>query len=111
MFQSEAFLSTMRDKMNKIRNSESFIQYNRRYENLLKEKTIAEVNRTKQINIYFLNTYDIVVMMREAVFELRQDMNGLISIELEGVDKEYVIGIVILVILVIISPIIVVLIR
>ena len=47
----------------------------------------------------------------KAVFELRQDMNGLISVELEGVDKEYVIGIVILVILVIISPIIVVLIR
>ena len=62
-------------------------------------------------NNYFLNTYDIVIMMREAVFELRQDMNGLISVELEGVDKEYVIGIAILVILVIISPIIVVLIR
>ena len=65
MFQSEAFLQRMRDKMNTIRNSDAFIQYNRRYENLLKEKFIAEANRTKQINFYFLNTYEIVVMLRQ----------------------------------------------
>ena len=76
MFQSEAFLQRMRDKMNTIRNSDAFIQYNRRYENLLKEKFIAEANRTKQINFYFLNTYDIVVMLRQVRYRKGSFRNG-----------------------------------
>ena len=76
LFQSEAFLQRMRDKMNTIRSSEAFIQYNRRYENLLKEKFIAEANRTKQINFYFLNTYDIVVMLRQVRYRKGSFRNG-----------------------------------
>ena len=68
MFQSGAFLSKMREKIRMIKNTEAFLQYDRRYQNLLKEKLIAEANRTKQINFYFLNTYEIVTMLREEEF-------------------------------------------
>ena len=111
MAQSEAYLSDMREEMNSIRTSPQFLQYNERYGRMVKEKKTPKENKTAEINIYFQNTYEIVVLLRNSIAKLRMNMNELIAEEIQRVDRDYVVGIAVLVVLVIISPMIVFLIR
>ena len=108
MAQSEAYLSGMRERIDLIRKEETqtdnlrtkksfdftfrsstkFLQYENRYKTMVKEKKISPENVTRQINIYFQNTYEIVVLMRYAIRELRMNMNDIIAEEVRGVDQE-----------------------
>ena len=71
-----------------FRTSTKFLQYENRYKTMVKEKKISPENVTRQINIYFQNTYEIVVLMRYAIRELRMNMNDIIAEEVRGVDQE-----------------------
>ena len=60
---------------------------------------------------YYVNTVQIMDMMRDAIVKLRAKMKAIIRVELYIVDREYILGIGVLSILVIISPLMVYMVR
>ena len=60
---------------------------------------------------YYVNTVQIMDMMREVIVKLRSTMKDIIRVELYAVDREYILGIGVLSILVIISPLMVYMVR
>ena len=60
---------------------------------------------------YYVNTVQIMDMMRDAIVKLRAKMKDIIRVELYGVDREYILGIGVLSLLVIISPLMVYMVR
>ena len=60
---------------------------------------------------YYVNTVQIMDMMRDAIVNLRRTMKDVIRTELYAVDREYIVGIGVLSILVIISPMMIYLVR
>ena len=60
---------------------------------------------------YYVNTVQIMDMLREAIVKLRLKMNVVIKAELYAVDREYIVGIGVLSVLVIISPMMIYLVR
>ena len=60
---------------------------------------------------YYVNTVQIMDMMRDAIVKLRSKMKDIIRVELYAVDREYILGIGVLSILVIISPMMVYMVR
>ena len=60
---------------------------------------------------YYINTVQIMDMYRKAIVTLRTDTRDIILLEMIKVDQEYAVGIFILVILFIISPLMVFLVR
>ena len=112
--QSQAFLSYMREKISDIQTSPEFLQYQDRYKSLIRrdiEFKLKKENLKDDMKFYFFNTFAILKKMRLVVADIRQHMKELIGEEIEQVDKEYFVGIFILVIIVIICPIIVFLVR
>ena len=60
---------------------------------------------------YYVNTVQIMDMMREVIVKLRSTMKDIIRVELYAVDREYILGIGVLSLLVIISPLMVYMVR
>ena len=60
---------------------------------------------------YYVNTVQIMDMFRKAIKILRTETKNIILLEMITVDQEYAVGIFILVILFIISPLMVFLVR
>ena len=60
---------------------------------------------------YYVNTVQIMDMMRVAIVKLRATMKDIIRVELYAVDREYILGMAVLSILVIISPLMVYMVR
>ena len=60
---------------------------------------------------YYVNTVRIMDRMRVAIVKLRATMKDIIRVELSGVDREYILGMAVLSILVIISPLMVYMVR
>ena len=60
---------------------------------------------------YYINTVQIMDMFRKAVVTLRTETRSIIMLEMIKVDQEYAVGIFILIILFIISPLMVFLVR
>ena len=60
---------------------------------------------------YYVNCVQIMDMMRDAIVKLRSTMKDVIRTELYAVDREYIVGIGVLSILVIISPMMIYLVR
>ena len=60
---------------------------------------------------YYVNTVQIMDMMRDAIVKLRATMKDVIRTELYAVDREYIVGIGVLSILVLISPMMIYLVR
>ena len=60
---------------------------------------------------YYVNTVQIMDMLREAIIKLRAQMKEVILTELYAVDREYVLGVTVLSFLVIISPMMIYLVR
>ena len=60
---------------------------------------------------YYVNTVRIMDMFREAILALREETGTIILAEIAKVDQEYIMGIFILIILFIISPLMVFLVR
>ena len=60
---------------------------------------------------YYVNTVQIMDKMRDAIVKLRAKMKDIIRVELYAVDREYILGIGVLSILVIISPMMVYMVR
>ena len=60
---------------------------------------------------YYINTVQIMDMFRKAIVTLRTETRNIILLEMIKVDQEYAVGIFILIILFIISPLMVFLVR
>ena len=60
---------------------------------------------------YYVNTVQIMDMLRTAIIRLRAQMKAVIQSELYAVDREYVLGVTVLSFLVIISPMMIYLVR
>ena len=68
-------------------------------------------NTSEEMFEYYVNTVQIMDMMRDAIVKLRATMKDVIRTELYAVDREYIVGIGVLSILVIISPMMIYLVR
>ena len=103
----------MRESISFITESEQYKQYILSYQNNIQRtsKTNDTEKQSQQIFNYFLNTFDVISMLRRSVILLRLNMNDLIAEELEGIDREFVLAIAIIVLLCIASPIIVMVIK
>ena len=111
VYQSISFLHEMRQLLGNLKESSQYKQYIARYRAMMTAREFSDVNSTDEIRIYFQNTYQMLETIRKAVEHLRISMNLLIQNELKYINQEYVVGIAILVILFIISPIMIVLVR
>ena len=111
MLQSQAFLSTFKSKISNIQNTERYTQYISRYNVLISPDKDVKGDLDQEIFNYFLNSFEIITMLREAVASARQNMNNLIEDEGQSVDSEYVFGTTIICALCVMSPAIVILIR
>ena len=60
---------------------------------------------------YYVNTVQIMDMMRDTILQLRATMKNIIRLELYAVDREYILGFTVLSILVIISPMMIYMVR
>ena len=55
---------------------------------LIKEDSTDDIeNQSQEIFNYFLNTFDVITMLRQSVIVLRMNMNDVIADELESIDK------------------------
>ena len=119
MLQSQSFIprnddgteSIITKKILGVKNSPQYKQYEERYNFLIAQEKGLRANVSEEIYTYFLNTYDIITMLREAIAILRMEMTILIGDELRSVDREYIIGIGIIAVLALLSPMIVLLVR
>ena len=68
-------------------------------------------NTSEEMFEYYVNTVQIMDKMREVIVKLRSKMKDIIRVELNAVDREYILGIGVLSILVIISPLMVYMVR
>ena len=68
-------------------------------------------NTSEEMFEYYVNTVQIMDKMREVIVKLRSKMKDIIRVELYAVDREYILGIGVLSILVIISPLMVYMVR
>ena len=66
--------------------------------------TLQTSNTSEEMFEYYVNTVQIMDKMRDAIVKLRAKMKDIIRVELYAVDREYILGIGVLSILVIISP-------
>ena len=117
MFQSQSFLVDdqrdidMRKVFTNITNTAQYQRYVARYRNLISKEEVRMNDTSQEIYNYFLNTFDIITMLRGAIADLRVKTNVVIREELGGVDREYVLGVGIIVVLSLLSPMIVLLVR
>ena len=117
MFQSQSFLVDdqrdidMRKVFTNITNTPQYQRYVARYRDLISKEGVRMNDTSQEIYNYFLNTFDIITMLRGAIADLRVKTNVVIREELGGVDREYVVGVGIIVVLSLLSPMIVLLVR
>ena len=112
--QGETFLTNMKDKLKKVKNTNDFKTYNQMYKKLIQTKNITFSNETmkiKSILKYFRSSLGLIDRLRIIMLEIRFSMKDIIQTEIASVDREYAFGIFVLAILFLISPLIVVLIR
>ena len=112
--QGETFLTNMKDKLKKVKNTNDFKTYNQMYKKLIQTKNITFSNETmkiKSILKYFRSSLGLMDRLRIIILEIRFSMKDIIQTEIASVDREYAFGIFVLAILFLISPLIVVLIR
>ena len=72
---------------------------------------VQTANTSEEMFEYYVNTVQIMDMMRDAIVKLRATMKDVIRTELYAVDREYIVGIGVLSILVLISPMMIYLVR
>ena len=112
--QGETFLTNMKDKLKKVKNTNDFKTYNQMYKKLIQTKNMTFSNETmkiKSILKYFRSSLGLMDRLRIIILEIRFSMKDIIQTEINSVDREYAFGIFVLAILFLISPLIVVLIR
>ena len=102
----------MRESLAAITESDQYKNYTQRYQTLIKENSTDDIdNQSQEIFNYFLNSFEVITMLRQSMAFLRTSMNEVIASELEGIDREYFLAIAIILLLVVFSPIIVYIIR
>ena len=114
LLQGETFLTNMRDKLKKVKQTKMYKIYDKTYEKLVKSTNVTFGNETDKIaNIleYFQSSVGLMNLLRKTIIEIRINMKDIIRTEIGSVDREYAFGIFVLAILFLISPLIVVLIR
>lgn len=112
--QGEIFVPAMREEIRRVRESESFQVYNLTYGELVRTNSSISPNvtlRTRRILRYFKSSVATMDLLRALIFRLRGTMKDLIRGEIGSVDREYAVGITVLTVLFLISPLIVILIR
>ena len=76
-----------------------------------KEEEHGNVNASQDIYNYFLNTFDIITMLRKAILKIRTEMKDTIDYELGRADQGYVQSVGIISVLSLLSPVIVIFIN
>ena len=107
VFQSEGFLSSMRGILQEIKNSDVFQNYTANYRQMVNAQELKRLANSENMFAYYVNTVQIMDKLRNAIVVLRLETKSIILAEITKVDQEYVMGIFILVVLFIISPLMV----
>ena len=74
---------------------------------MVKIKELKRLANSENMFAYYVNTVQIMDQLRKAIVVLRLETKSIILAEITKVDQEYVMGIFILVVLFIISPLMV----
>ena len=112
LLQSETFLSDMRNRIKNVRKGKDFKIYDEFYKLLVKDEgTTFEDKTKKNCKQYFKASVGLMNKLRKTFLAIRINMSKIIQKEISSVDREYVLGIFVLAVLFLISPMIVVLIR
>ena len=101
----------MRETLQKIKDSPEYKNYTDNYRLMVKKRNLTRESSSENMFRYYVNTVQIMDMMREAILDLRHNSKTIIAQEISQVNQDYIVGIVILVILFIISPIMIILVR
>ena len=109
--QAEGFLSEMRAILQTIKNTPQYKDYMTNYRLMIEKKILTREASSDNMFQYYINTVQIMDLMREAVLDLRSQSQAIIASEISKVNQEYVVGVFILVILFIISPMMIILVR
>ena len=101
----------MRETLQKIKDTPVYKNYTANYKLMVTKKNLTRESNSENMFRYYVNTVQIMDMMRDAIVQLRARMKYIIRLELYAVDREYILGIAVLSILVIISPMMIYLVR
>ena len=96
----------MRETLQKIKDTPVYKNYTANYKLMVTKKNLTRESNSENMFRYYVNTVQIMDMMREAILDLRHNSKSIIAYEISKVNQEYIVGIFILVILFIISPLI-----
>ena len=101
----------MRETLQKIKDTPVYQNYTANYRLMVEKKNLTRDSSSENMFRYYVNTVQIMDMMREAILDLKLNSKSIIAHEISKVNQEYIVGIFILVILFIISPIMIILVR
>ena len=101
----------MKAKLQKIKDTPQFKNYSDNYDLMIQKRILTREASSENMFNYYINTVQIMDMMRKAILDLRSQSQSIIASEISKVNQEYAVGIFILVILFIISPLMVFLVR
>ena len=107
IFQSEGFLSSMRAILQRIKDTAVYKNYTANYRQMVNAQNLTRKANSENMFAYYLNTVQIMDMFRKAIVRLRTETKSIIVSEITKVDQEYAMGIFILIVLFIISPLMV----
>ena len=101
----------MKAKLQKIKDTPQFKNYSDNYHLMIQKRILTREASSENMFNYYINTVQIMDMMRKAILDLRSQSQSIIASEISKVNQEYAVGIFILVILFIISPMMIILVR
>ena len=101
----------MKAKLQKIKDTPQFKNYSDNYDLMIQKRILTREASSENMFNYYINTVQIMDMMRKAILDLRSQSQSIIASEISKVNQEYAVGIFILVILFIISPMMIILVR
>ena len=97
----------MRAILQKIKDTAVYKNYTANYRQMVNAQNLTRLANSENMFAYYLNTVQIMDMFRKAIVRLRLETKEIIVSEIAKVDQEYAMGIFILIVLFIISPLMV----
>ena len=97
----------MRAILQRIKDTAVYKNYTNNYAQMVLAQNLTRLANSENMFGYYLNTVQIMDMFRKAIVTLRTETKSIILAEITKVDQEYAMGIFILIVLFIISPLMV----
>ena len=101
----------MKETLQNIKETPQYKNYTDNYALMIQKKILTREASSENMFNYYINTVQLMDMMRKAILDLRVQSRNIIASEIYKVNQEYAVGIFILVILFIISPMMIILVR